>query len=253
MNILDRSEFVGRLTAGEGADVIFPDRESCAQKLLVDVDQSIGKISDANSTIDDVILSNETVDRYGDTIKASGWDLAAYRRNPVLQWAHDSSIPAIGRVTNLRTTSRDLRSSLVFAPRDVYPLADTIFNLVKGKFLSAVSVGFAPIKAAPSKARPGGIDFFEQELLELSVCNVPANPDCLVQARSAGVNTAPLVTWAELVLDTGGLQMIPRDELQALRRAAGAPSVFASAQIEEEIAVRRRRAHALKLQIECGL
>jgi hypothetical protein len=30
----------------------------------------------------------------GDTIEQSGWDLNAYQRNPVVLWAHDSTLAA---------------------------------------------------------------------------------------------------------------------------------------------------------------
>src|SRR5688572_3416992 len=35
------------------------------------------------------IASTETLDREHDRILASGWDLTAFRRNPVCLWAHD--------------------------------------------------------------------------------------------------------------------------------------------------------------------
>src|SRR6185437_10728508 len=35
---------------------------------------------------------------------------------------------------------------------------------------------------------------------------------------------APLIPWAERMLDRGGMTVIARDELQALRKAAGAAS-----------------------------
>jgi hypothetical protein len=42
-------------------------------------------------------LSDDSVDRDGDTINPRGWQLEAYQRNPVDLWAHKHDVPAIGR------------------------------------------------------------------------------------------------------------------------------------------------------------
>ena len=45
-------------------------------------------------------------------------------------------------------------------------------------------------------------------------------------ARSLGIDTKPLIAWAERALDQGGMTLIPQDELESLRKAAGAPAVY---------------------------
>jgi hypothetical protein len=59
-------------------------------------------------------------------------------------------------------------------------------------------------------------------LLEISVCPVPCNPSALTEARSIGIDTAPLIEWAEKVLDTGDTVFLPKTELEGLRKQAGA-------------------------------
>jgi hypothetical protein len=49
----------------------------------------------------DFVLSDETVDRYGDVIVASGWQLANFKKNPIALFGHDQSTP-IGVWENLR-------------------------------------------------------------------------------------------------------------------------------------------------------
>src|SRR5512144_3008054 len=45
--------------------------------------------ADANGTpIVDFVASDETLDRYDEIITPAGWDLTAYRRNPVFQTSH---------------------------------------------------------------------------------------------------------------------------------------------------------------------
>jgi hypothetical protein len=89
---------------------------------------------------------------------------------------------------------------------------------LKGGFLSAVSVGFAPVKYAFSDepGRSFGIDFLQQELLEFSVCPVPANPEALIEARSAGIDIAPIREWAVKLLAGENLALIDTARLAAI-------------------------------------
>jgi len=48
----------------------------------------------------------------------------------------------------------------------------------------------------------GGIDFQEQELLEFSVCPIPAHPEALVESRAMDGAVAELEGWATKTLDT---------------------------------------------------
>jgi hypothetical protein len=75
---------------------------------------------------------------------------------------------------------------------DVYPFADTIFRLLQGNFLRALSVGFKPWSwtLSTDPTRPGGLDFKKQELLEISVVPVPANANALMEARAKGIHVS---------------------------------------------------------------
>ena len=134
------------------------------------------------------MISTGALDRYNSTIAVDGWQTENFEKNPVVLWAHDDSIPAIGRAANVRVEGGRLKSRATFAERDVHPLADTVYQLIKGRFIGAASVGWIPLeyKFVEDGERGFGIDFLEQELLEWSVVNIPANPDCLVGARSLG-------------------------------------------------------------------
>jgi HK97 family phage prohead protease len=173
-------------------------------------------------------FSDDRVDRMGDTIDAAGWDISDFERNPVALWAHDSSAPPIGGAANVGVEGRRLMGNITFAPPETYAFADTVYRLVVGKFIRAVSVGFMPVKyrfCDPDDDRPGGIDFLEQSLLEISVCPVPANPNALAEARRKGIDTRPLIEWAERTLDGGGKVILPRAELERLRMAAKEPAM----------------------------
>jgi hypothetical protein len=97
----------------------------------------------------DFTISTDTVDRMGDTIAVDGWQLANYRKNPVVLWAHDSSMPPIAKALNIRIEDGKLKASADFVPADIPvigPMAECTLQLLRGGFLSAVSVGFAPVK-----------------------------------------------------------------------------------------------------------
>ena len=174
------------------------------------------------------VFSDNSVDRMGDTIDAAGWDISDFERNPVALWAHDSSQPPIGGARNVAVEGERLLGDIEFAPPETYEFADTIYRLVLGKFLRAVSVGFMPTKhvfVENQPDRPWGIDFLKQSLLEISVCPIPANPNALQEARRKGIDTRPMVAWAERALDDGGRVFLSREELQRLRKAAKEPTM----------------------------
>ena len=142
------------------------------------------------------VFSDESVDRYGDVIQSRGWNLDNFNSNPVALFGHDAGSVenVIGNAKNVRVAGDKLVGDIEFMPADVNPNAEAVYQMVKGGWLKTVSVGFAPIewKAAKDKARPGGVDFVKQELLEISIVPIPANPNALIQAKAAGVDLARL-------------------------------------------------------------
>ena len=170
-------------------------------------------------------FSDNSVDRMGDTIDTAGWDLTDFNRNPVALWAHDSSAPPIGGARDVAVEGQRLMGDIEFARPETYAFAEAIYRLLLDKFIRAVSVGFMQIKyrfAENDPDRAFGVDFLEQSLLEISVCPVPANPNALAEARRKGIDTRPLIEWAERTLDGGGKVILPRAELERLRMAAPA-------------------------------
>lgn len=166
----------------------------------------------------DFVISSASVDRMGDTIAVDGWQLANFRKNPVVLWAHDSSLMPVAKASNIRVEDGVLKASAEFMTREISGFADAVFKAIKGGFLSAVSVGFVPIKYAFSEedGRSWGIDFLQQELLEFSVCPVPANPEALVEARSAGIDIAPIRDWAVKLLAAENMALVDAGRLAAI-------------------------------------
>jgi phage head maturation protease len=143
------------------------------------------------------VASDETVDRYGDIIRASGWDLKQYKKNPVMLFGHDSRSPPIG-TTDVRIEGTQLLADATFLPEGVSDFADEIWRIVDAGALRAMSVGFLPTVMPKAiwadddpehEGWPTGYEFDGQELLENSVVPVPANPAALALARSVASDT----------------------------------------------------------------
>ena len=146
-------------------------------------------------------ITTGDVDRERDIIDPAGWDTADFLRGggPIL-WAHDYTMPPIGRSVTLDRDETGMSATVDFAAPDVYAFADTIYRLVKGGYINATSVGFQPLEWTYDEERRG-VNFKRQTLLEVSLCPVPANPQCLIEARSAGIDVEPLRKWAAETLE----------------------------------------------------
>ncbi|MEJ6847537.1 phage major capsid protein [Sinorhizobium fredii] len=139
------------------------------------------------------VLSDETVDRYGDVISADGWDLSNFSadRNPMALFNHNQNA-IVGTWENVRVDRKGKRllGRLKLAAQGTSRLVDEVRRLVEQKILRAVSVGFRPLKSEPfdDKADPdwGPFRYLRQELVECSLVAVPANPNALQIARSYG-------------------------------------------------------------------
>ncbi|KKK62442.1 hypothetical protein LCGC14_3004290, partial [marine sediment metagenome] len=180
----------------------------------------------------DFILSTVSEDRDGDTIKVNGWDLKHYRKNPVVLFVHDNHSLPVGRSIKIGKTKESLDSSTEFTPKDLYPFGHTVGQMYRRGFLHAVSVGFratdwkdreepkvAEMTEEELKGFWGPIDFLKQELLEYSAVPVPANPEALIQARSAGIDMRPWRDWAEKMLSGKDEIWIPKSYIENAHQA----------------------------------
>lgn len=181
---------------------------------------------DPESRIRDFIISTDAVDRMGDTIAPKGWDLKSFKKGGSVLFAHKSSDLPIARPEDTKVSDGKLISSAAFPDKGVYPFADTVLGLIDFGALRAASVGFLPKEWKVSEERDDGtsffppLDFTKQELLEWSVVPVPANPEALVSAKSAGIDLIPYVDWCERTLsDAKGPGLwVPREAIERARR-----------------------------------
>lgn len=122
------------------------------------------------------VASTDVEDRQGERVMVEGWDLKAFKQNPVLLLFHDHHSLPVGKAEKI-WVEKGSKSKLMFKPifEDVTERGRAIKELVKQGFLKTFSVGFRPIDS-------DGNTFTKQELLEISLVNVPANPEAMMLA-----------------------------------------------------------------------
>jgi uncharacterized protein len=132
-------------------------------------------------------LSTYDLDRFGERIDPQGWDFKRYMNNPIVEWAHRYDIPAIGKIEGLTVDDKGLHGVVIFNGKEYDAFGWSIGERVKAGVIRAGSVGFRVMEIEiPSKedGKDGtSLIFRKQELLEFSICNVPANPYALAKTN----------------------------------------------------------------------
>ena len=140
-------------------------------------------------------LSTYDLDRFGERIDPAGWDFKRYMNNPIVEWAHRYDIPAIGKIKGLAVDDGGLHGLVFFNDKSFDAFGWSIGQRVKAGVIRAGSVGFRVMEIEiPSKedSKDGtSLIFRKQELLEFSICNVPANPFALAKSHEAAKTENP--------------------------------------------------------------
>ncbi len=133
------------------------------------------------------VASTEVVDRDGDILRANGWKLKHFKQNPVVLLFHNAHDFPIAKSVETYTDDGKLFFRPKFATKEMNPMAEYAWQLYKNKFMRAFSVRFDPIKWTEIEPEEGkqadawsrGIEYKSQELLEISMVNIPANTDAV--------------------------------------------------------------------------
>lgn len=145
------------------------------------------------------VASDGTRDSAHTVLNPDGWDLQRFNNNGIIGYQHevyggwDAADPdkVIGKGRAYMEDSK-LMVDVDFEPAEINSLAEKIYQKVLFGSLRAVSVGFLPKgkgawgkgEEAPGEARETYY-YAGQELLEVSVVNIPANPNALRKALDA--------------------------------------------------------------------
>lgn len=204
------------------------DPTSVADALIVRASDAQIRVVDAASRTLRVRITDATLDRYRDKVDPRGADVAQFERNPVVPWVHDYWSLPVARDTGLELQATAIYGNPQFPTRDEYEFADTVYRLCVAGYVNAASIGFMPTKWAFDEERRG-YDILEWDLWEYSIVPLPANPSCLIEARSAGIDIAPIAKWAEetLAATNGVGSWVPKEDAEAAYFiAAGRKQIF---------------------------
>jgi HK97 family phage prohead protease len=130
-----------------------------------------------DGTLEAVITTNST-DRYNEQIDTSGVDTSSYMSNPVVLYGHDYEGLPIGKTLKLTEMKNKIKARFQLAVEE-YPFAATVYAMVKGGYINAVSIG--------GLVREWSDDYrtiLKMDMVEFSLCAVPANPEALITGRS---------------------------------------------------------------------
>jgi HK97 family phage prohead protease len=182
-----------------------------------------GSLNEETRSVD-VIASTDAIDSY-DEIVEQDWRLERFKKNPVILYNHNSvglcgpveeTLP-IGHASNIQQSEHALAMRLHFVDEKANPLAEKVWQGVRQGSLRATSVGFRPGKV--TKVKEGDekeiVHLSENELFEVSVCPIPANPEAV--ARSVSRNREQAL---RLATSPGGSGSGPAPAVKAPSRKA---------------------------------
>ena len=153
----------------------------------------VRQVGDPAERVLEFIASTAQMDRYGDIIEVEGWELDNWLKVPVILYGHDYGGFPIGQgISAIKDPLRGLLIQAKFATAEENPEADIAYRLALGGYIRAVSVGFMDLEREPIVDNEGnrtGWRFKREELLEVSLVAVPANPGALIVPVQKGLLT----------------------------------------------------------------
>lgn len=181
-----------RVYAGKGPTKVPMAADECRKMC-----EKIGKeyLPGYESRVLSYMTTNETADRYGDVVRATGARLDAYMKNPVVMFSHQHDNFPVGASLKVWVDKKEKAvpaQALFLDDRvDSSGRADLVYKFAASGFMPACSIGFMPLKVnrpatQEDRVKVGvgeyGVEFLEWDYLEFSPCAIPANPDALQNA-----------------------------------------------------------------------
>ena len=125
------------------------------------------------------VASSSVVDRQGEIIEQTGWDLKNFKNNPILLWMHDHTKP-LGKATRVWLDKSGAKPVLKFKGviSDATEWGRAAKQLMEEGILNSFSVGFRAMDIDDNTIT-------KAELYEISLVTVPANPEARVVAAKA--------------------------------------------------------------------
>ena len=135
------------------------------------------------------VASDGSRDSAHTVLNQKGWDLRRFNANPIIGYNHEiygawdtKDVDFVIGKGHAYVEDEVLLVDITFEPKEINELAEKVYQKILFGSLNSVSVGFLPLgkghwgegEEAPNEARE--TYYYEgQELLEISVVNIPAN------------------------------------------------------------------------------
>lgn len=141
------------------------------------LDQELTK--DLGEGMIEAVVTTSSIDRQGESLKTTGINTVGFMATggPVL-YGHDYSSLPIGKTISLTEGRNKIKAVFKMAIEE-YPFAKTVYDLIKGGYLNAVSIG--------GIVRQWSEDYttvMKMDMVEFSVVPVPANEEAIITSRS---------------------------------------------------------------------
>lgn len=149
------------------------------------------------------IISDASVDKMGEVVDPKSLDFTTFRKNPVVAWNHNYSIPPLGKSLWQKLIGGNTwKAKTVYINRpENHPtespwLPDSIFHMIKSGSMRGKSIGGAAKWRQPTQedADRLGFDLAKAkrisesvEVFEYSVCPIGINSNTIVESVSKGV------------------------------------------------------------------
>ena len=151
-------------------------------------------IDEANKNVIFTISDNK-VDRMGEVVDQKTWDFKSYMKNPIVLWGHNPDEPenVLGTASTLAISDSGSHTDAeLHFDTDINPKAALVFEQIKAGTLKTVSVGFIN---HDEEVKDGVPILKNNELLEISVVPIPANPRAIALSLREGTLSQKDAKW----------------------------------------------------------
>lgn len=195
------------------------------------------------------VMSSQAKDRMGDVVVTAGLDLSRFEQNPVGLLSHGASVWPIGDWKNIEKILRGrpprMEGDLVLHKAGgPIPEVDQSAWMIENGYMRGASIGFIPDWNEIEKVLgedgswAGGLQFNKAEVVETSLCGIPANPEAL--AKMADGNITMAREWVEDVLDNWARSpegaIMARCEFEEAYRVLKADEISRLTQVDDKTA-----------------
>jgi len=126
----------------------------------------------------ETVVTTTALDRHNESIASAGVNTDGYMANPVVLYGHDYASLPIGKAISITKSDNSVTAKFQLAIKE-YPFAKTVYDLIKGGYLNAVSIG-GVVKEWSKDMKT----IMQMDMVEFSVVPVPANPEAIITGRS---------------------------------------------------------------------